>query len=320
MPERVLLRAATDEDAERLAAFLNACTLTYQGVARSSPAEARAQLHKPGTDPAVDSRVAVSGDEIVGFGQVWEASEEEVRLFARTHPDARGRGIGSALLEFCETRANELVGDRTRELTMTSWAADDQAPDLLAACGFSPVRYFLQMRIAAEAILPRAETPPGIDIESITEESVEDDALYDAWRDAFEGHWGHVDQGAAKFWQERRDAPREIFPFDASLWFVALRAGDVVGFSFCEQNVEDPRKLGRVAEIGVVESQRGQGLGYALLTHSLHALRERGAREVVLDVDAENVTSALRLYRKAGMTPHPAFTIWGKPLQPAGQT
>ena len=32
----------------------------------------------------------------------------------------------------------------------------------------------------------------------------------------------------------------------------------------------------------------------------------------MLDVDAENTTSALRLYQSAAMTPRPAFTIWEK--------
>jgi ribosomal protein S18 acetylase RimI-like enzyme len=91
---------------------------------------------------------------------------------------------------------------------------------------------------------------------------------------------------------------------------IARRGEDVVGFSFCEQNGE----LGRVAELGVVEALRGQGLGYALLTHSFDALRGRGATEIVLDVDAENVTSALRLYRKGRMRPEPSFTIWGKAI------
>ena len=126
----------------------------------------------------------------------------------------------------------------------------------------------------------------------------------------FAGHWGRVDQGASAFWEERRDAERQVFPYDASLWFIATRGEDVVGFSFCEQNGE----LGRVAELGVVDALRGQGLGYALLTHSFQALRGRGATEIVLDVDAENVTSALRLYRKAGMRPEPSFTIWGKEI------
>jgi mycothiol synthase len=310
MKEQVALRAATDDDADRPAAFLNTCTLTYQGLARSSPADARALLHEHGTDPATDSRLALTGDEIVGFARVWEAGDEEVRLYARTHPGSTGRGIGSALLEFCEDRARELTEDRPRELTTTNWAADEQAPELLVGRGFAPVRYFLQMKIAADAVPPPPDWPDDVAVKRFASGSVSDDALYDAWREAFAGHWGRVDQGAATFWDERRGVEREIFPYDPSLWFVAMRAGEIAGFSLCERNGE----LGRVAELGVVPAFRGQGLGYALLTHSFHELRGRGATEVVLDVDAENVTSALRIYRKAGMTERPSFTIWGKTL------
>ena len=313
MQEHVVLRAATDADADRLADFINTCTLAYQGVARSSPAEARAQLYEHGTDPAVDSRVALVQDEIVGFGRIWAASDDELRLYARTHPDATGTGIGSALLAFCEGRAHELALDRPRELTTTSWAADERAPELLTELGFAPVRYFLQMKIAADEIPARPDWPDGVDVEPLSEGRVEDDALYAAWRDAFAGHWGHVDQGAARFWEERRNPDRDVFPFDASLWFVATSASEVAGFSFCEQS----GARGRVAEIGVVDAHRGRGLGFALLTHSFHELRVRGAAEIVLDVDSENLTSAVRLYTKAGMTPHPSFTIWGKEVQGA---
>jgi mycothiol synthase len=307
--QELALRAATDDDADRLADFLNTCTLKYQGVARSSPSDARALLYEHGTDPAVDSRLALSGEEIVGFARVWEAGAEEVRLYARTHPDTTGEGIGSVLIEFCENRARELSRG-PRELTTTSWAADESAPGLLEERGFAPARYFLQMRIAVHSIPARAPWPEGIAVEPFGDGTVGDDELYEVWRAAFAGHWGRVDQGAAEFWDERRDAEREVFPHEPSLWFVASRAGEVAGFSFCEQNGE----LGRVAELGVVPAFRGQGVGYALLTHSFHELRSRGATELVLDVDAENVTSALRLYRKAGMTPHPSFTIWSKAI------
>jgi mycothiol synthase len=311
MQEQFVLRAATDRDADRLADFLNTCTLRYQGLARSSPADARSGLYEHGTDPSTDSRLALSGEEIVGFARVWTASEEELRLYARTHPDATGRGVATALLEFCENRARELSPGRSRELTTTSWSTDHVAPALLEARGFSPVRHFLQMRIAAHEIPPAGDLPDGVTVEPFSAGSVDDDALYQAWREAFAGHWGRMDQGATAFWEERRDPDREVFPFDPSLWFVARRDGEVVGFSFCGLN----DGLGRVGEIGVVEAFRGLGLGYALLTHSFEKLRARGATELVLDVDADNVTSALRLYRKAAMTPHPSFTIWGKEVQ-----
>jgi mycothiol synthase len=206
-----------------------------------------------------------------------------------------------------------LLPSDPRELTTTSWAADERAPELLTGLGFSPVRYFLQMKIASDEIPGRPAWPAGVYVEPFSEGRVEDDALYGAWREAFAGHWGHTDQGAARFWEERRNPDRDVFPFDSSLWFVAMSAGEVAGFSLCEQN----GVRGRVAEIGVVDAYRGQGLGFALLTHSFHELRSRGAAEIVLDVDSENVTTAVRLYTKAGMTPHPSFTIWGKEVQGA---
>ena len=282
-------------------------------MARSSPSEARAQLHDQGTDPAADTRLALVQDEIVGFGRVWAASDQELRIYARTHPEATGKGIGSALLAFCEGRARELADERPRQLTTTSWAADERAPDLLTGLGFGPVRYFLQMKVASGEIPGRPEWPAGVHVEPLSEGRVQDDALYRAWRDAFAGHWGHVDQGAARFWEERRNPDRDVFPHDSSLWFVAISAGEVAGFALCEQN----ESRGRVAEIGVVDAYRGRGLGFALLTHSFHELRGRGVAEIVLDVDSENTTSALRLYTKAGMTPHPSFTIWGKEVQGA---
>jgi ribosomal protein S18 acetylase RimI-like enzyme len=89
----------------------------------------------------------------------------------------------------------------------------------------------------------------------------------------------------------------------------------VVGFCLCELTASDAESVGRVAEIGVVPARRGAGLGFALLHDGFRELRGRGATRIVLDVDAENTTSALRLYQNAGMTPRPAFTIWEK--QPA---
>jgi len=41
-------------------------------------------------------------------------------------------------------------------------------------------------------------------------------------------------------------------------------------------------------------------------------LRRRGLERAALNVDAENTTGALRLYRKAGMEARPSFTVWAR--------
>ena len=130
MTQHFQARAATDADAVQLCAFLNSCTLAHQGIARFSPEDAVGRLHQAGADPRLDSFVISDADEIIGFGHVWPDGDDEIKFFARTHPDARGRGVGSLLLELCDRRAGELLpGGRW---TTTTWAADSAGPPLAA--------------------------------------------------------------------------------------------------------------------------------------------------------------------------------------------
>ena len=119
------VRFETDDDVVPLSEFLNACTLVHQGVSRSSPADIVARLHLGSADPRLDSFVAVSDGAIVGFAHLWADGPDEVKLFARTHPDARGRGIGTRLLSLCDRRAAEFLPGAQR--TTTTWAADAAA-------------------------------------------------------------------------------------------------------------------------------------------------------------------------------------------------
>ena len=144
------IRPATDADVVPLCEFLNACTLAHQGIARSSPADIAARLHHESADPRLDSFVEVRDGEIVGFAHLWAHGPDEVKLFARTHPDARGRGIGTRLLSLCDRRAAELLPGAQR--TTTTWAADAAAPALLEAQGYRPIRYFMTMEIGAGSV------------------------------------------------------------------------------------------------------------------------------------------------------------------------
>ena len=312
MSQLVEIRPGTDADVIPLCEFLNACTLVHQGVSRSSPADILARLHREGADPQLDSFVALVDGAIVGFAHLWPDGPDEIKFFARTHPEARGRGVGSRLLELCDRRAAELLPGAQR--TTTTWAADASAPALLEAQGYRPIRYFVTMEIDAGSVSePATVLPAGIERARLSTRPDLAGALYVAWKDAFAGHWGRQVGSEAEFWAERRDAKiGSAFPFEPELWLLALARGEVVGFCLCELGTTDAEPVGRVAEIGVVPAQRGAGLGFGLLHDGFRELKGRGATRIVLDVDAENTTSALRLYESAGMSPRPAFTIWEK--------
>ena len=315
----LFLRPATDADARTVGRFINVCTTTYQGVPRSSERDALERLHQDGSDPEVDSFLVWLQEELVGFGHVWRFTAAEVKCFARTHPEATVRGVGTLLLERCERRAAEhLAGEDEPRLTTTSWAADTLAAPLLEGRRYEPIRHFLKMTIEPAAV-PTTAPPWPTDVRMRPfSEGADEEAIYEASRAAFAEHWGGLSETRQQWWHERRDrkAPGE---FDPTLWLLAVDDADrVVGFSLCEESRSGERRIGRIAELGVVPSIRGRGLGNALLIHSFQLLKERGADEITLDVDAQNLTSAIRLYVKAGMTPHPSFTVWERNMRAPG--
>jgi mycothiol synthase len=308
----LLLRAATSDDAGSIAELLDECTRQYLERAGSlEDALSRLGLG----DPALDSRIALdSNANALGFGHVWKASPDEARGFIRVRPSARGRGVGSALLSWLEGRVGELTRELApaADLTLTTWAKDSDGPPLLERAGFTPVRRFLQMRVdLPRPSSPRVGWPPGVTVRTV-EPGEDDAALFAAFREAFAGHWGDVEVSEGDWWHENRDAPNA--GFDPSMWFVAVTAGAIAGFSLCRKREIDGEAIGWVSLLGVLPSLRGHGLGEALLLHSLGSFEARGYCRAALNVDVDNATGALRLYEKAGMSPVPAFTIWSKAL------
>jgi mycothiol synthase len=301
----VTLSNVTVDDAERVAAVLNECTKHYFNRP-SSVADARARL---GQSPREgDALLACDdGGRSLGFGHLWGTPSDEMRCFVRVRPAAKGRGVATALLSRFVERARE-AGAET--LTLTSWAQDPDAMPLLESLDFAPVRYFVQMRIDLETTDEHTtHWPDGIELDSY-ERGRDDAELFSAYADAFAEHWGQESVDEADWWDEIRDANGA--GFDPELWFVARADETIAGFSICRELEDEGETVGWVSLIGVRPAWRGRGLGDALLAHSLAQLRRRGLARAALNVDAENTTGALRLYRKAGMEPRPAFTVWSK--------
>ncbi len=281
--------AAGPAEADRVRAVLDAC--------------ARHDLGREATIEEARDRIAhgeaflvrLEGED-VAFAGLWQAGASEARAFGRVAPVARGRGVGTAVLE----RLVGLAKPIAPLLTVTSWAGDDAAAPLLESLGFVPIRYFLRMDVELDG--PRAvDWPDGIALRAYRKD--EDDApLFAAWTDAFSEHFGPAADNLDDWLAERRSE------LDPELWFLAVDERDeIAGFTFSSL-------AGKVGELGVVKAWRGRGLGRALLAHSLETFRERGLERASLNVDAENTTSALRLYRSAGMVETPSFTIWGRSL------
>ena len=292
------VRAATLDDADAVAGILDECTRQYFG--RPSTVDDAVERLREG-----EPLVALLDEVPAGFSHVWTASREEMRSFTRVRPSLKGHGVGTALL----AEAERLAGDAPL-LTAACWAADDGAPSVLESRGFEPLRFFQRMGVELVAAAAPTQPPAGM-VPRPFVPGDDDAAMYRVYQEVFSDHWGGA-QDEASWWHENRDAVNA--GYDPSLWLVAEADRATLGFLIAREREDEGETIGWVSLLGVAPASRGRGLGEALLTHGLAALRERGLRLAALNVDSENTSGALRLYRKVGMDPQPSFTIWGKRL------
>jgi ribosomal protein S18 acetylase RimI-like enzyme len=103
---------------------------------------------------------------------------------------------------------------------------------------------------------------------------------------AYENGGGYVEPFAI-WWPSLRDDSE----YDPALVFVAVNEQDgIVGVAQCWTGAY-------VKDLAVAPAMRRQGLGAALLHHTFHIFRDRGAPCIELKVKADNPSGALRLYR-----------------------
>jgi mycothiol synthase len=258
----------------------------------------RPAAQAPAGPPGRDFVLTVDG-EVAGYAYADppaadpHSGQSEVSGELMIHPDRRRRGLGRALAAEVAAAAD---GHALR-----LWAHGDlpAAAALAAAAGFERFRALWQMRRPlseppAEPVLPAGRTlrafVPGQD---------EDDWLALNAR-AFAKH---PEQGG---WTRHDLELREREPwFDPAGFFIAEKDGVMTGFHWTKVHPPEPDTagpgVGEVYVVGVDPSEQGSGLGRALTLAGLHYLRDRGADQVMLYVDEDNVP-AIRMYEALGFT------------------
>ena len=79
--------------------------------------------------------------------------------------------------------------------------------------------------------------------------------------------------------------------------YLAKKGGEVVG----KVHLQNAAGTGGIYGLGVLPERRGKGYGRAILLLAIEKLREAGAREIMLQVEAKNAT-ALGLYQSCGFS------------------
>jgi mycothiol synthase len=234
------------------------------------------------------------------------------------HPDYEAQGVGTVLMQWAEARANEKLSlaepDTRVTLTCGTWGINTAATALFQGLGYAPVRYYVTMGRELMEIPLLPVLPEGLTLRAV---KVPDELaeFHRVDMEAERDHWGYVERPFADSFAEFMHYLNEG-EADPSLWFVAMDGAQMAGISMCELKAPSDPTAGYIASLGVRQAYRQRGIGMALLLYSFRELYQRGQRKVQLNVDAANLTGALRLYERAGMQKIRQFEMYEKELRP----
>jgi mycothiol synthase len=241
-----------------------------------------------------------------------------MRYEGGVHPAYRGRGLGTALLDWAAGAAGVIHAGRFpgRPLSLQCGfpESDDRAAVLFAEHGFTPVRYFRRMTRRLERDnLPPARMPDGFEIVGYRADL--DEPMRVAKNEAFAEHWDSTPT-PPEMWRSRFTGPE--FQPELSPLAVDAATGEIVGLVITHLNQAQTAAMGQrdahLNNVATLRRARGLGIATALLVTMLQGARERGFGTASLDVDAENATGALGVYGKVGFTVADTWVTYGRDI------
>ena len=275
-----------------------------------SAAELRARVQMPHDDPHLDPTddmwvVATRAAGVVAYADGWLNGQDGQRSYRTecfVQPEQRGRGIGRALLTRQMQRAQAIArklaapgAPVTLTFVARAWEKQTAAVTVLEAKGLQRARAYLEMaRDLSRPVAAGAPPAAGLRLEAWTDPRA-DQAIWQAYNEAFADHWGYAPESFDSFSQRLL-----VGHTQRQHSFVAWAGNVVAGASLNDMDESRARGPAWVRQLFVRRAWRGRGLGRALLDASLRRAAELGYSQAGLMVDAENQCGAIRLYRSAG--------------------
>ncbi|AIV40961.1 MULTISPECIES: mycothiol synthase [unclassified Curtobacterium] len=236
-------------------------------------------------------RAAVVGDER-GVAVVRDGELELV-----VAPEARGQGVGSALVAQVLTPG---AGGATpaSDVPRLAWAHGDHpaARALADRYGWTPVRTLLQLRATVSDEPTGADVPDGYRIDAFRPGDPEDE---DAWLTLNAAAFAHHPEQGRMTLEDLRAREAESWFSGDDLLLLRDDSGALAGS--CWLKVEDG--VGEFYAVAVRPDLQGRRLGGVLMRAGSARLAGRGLTASALYVEGDN-EPALALYRRSGFTQH----------------
>jgi len=294
LPAGLSARALTIDDVDATIAMINACELHDSGDWMWERSDLLADVRTEGFDRKRDWIGVFGNDKIVAWGLYTHPR----RAWVDVHPDQRGRGVGTWLRHWAESRGRDHGSDRVTQVI------EDTRLDVAAmfqAVGYERrhTSWVLRMEHATEP--PHPTPPSGITLRPIRPH--DEGATMAMFETAFSEFADRLPSSEAAW--RAGTVEREGFTPDDLL--VALDGYTVVGGALLLDSEEI-----WVDKLAVAANHRHRGIARALLQTAFARSFERGYDHTMLSTDSR--TGALSLYERVGMRVTRSFTNWGLDL------
>ncbi|MFD1738144.1 GNAT family N-acetyltransferase [Bacillus salitolerans] len=276
-------RAARISDIEKLSQLIRDYDLDTLGEIETSEEDVKGLL------AAIDnlethSWIVEKEDRVViGFAGITKKGTHFPSLVI-VHPTYRHNGIEQQLIE----KMRLVVSGGTLIVSSNT----DYEHQLFSENGFKAARHWFTMKRSVDAFTSTPSLPPSLVIEPFVLNQ-DEEAVHQAFEESFSTHFGYEPSSLNDFLERTN---RE--GFDPNLWFLLKDQGEIAGFIFCKRGIDHHAEI---THVGVRPQWRKRGFGKVLLEYAFLQLRNEGRTSIHLDVDTENGTGAVKVYKTAGM-------------------
>jgi ribosomal protein S18 acetylase RimI-like enzyme len=287
----MVIRGAGWADVDAVVELLGAQNRAASGVAGIRAEYLRSEWAGPGFVLGEDNLIAEVDGRPVGYAAVRPTRELTIV------------GVDEALVDELLARILTRARGRAYEaVTVTVLSPESPLAALVARHPFELDRETLLMWRPLAGGVEEPRLPPGIELRTF--EPTDAAAVHGLLDDAYRGWDTRYVPMAHEDWVAWMTGDSE---FDASVWWLAERGGALVG---CVLHWSS----GWLKDIAVVPSERGRGLGAALVWQGFAEFSRRGVARVGLKVDGANPTGAVRLYERLGFVTSSRESIWSLAL------
>ncbi|MSP14787.1 MAG: GNAT family N-acetyltransferase [Chloroflexi bacterium] len=305
-------RLLTPEDTPALYRLAQAAAQVNGKTAPASRDRIRQELEQAHSSLATDSLCAASpAGELVAYAWITfdERLAQEGRAFLKgcVHPAFRRRGLGGLLIQWMESRAQQVWQTHSAPLPlMLRIDFYDRGADAIAL--FERMGYHLamaedEMRRDLTQPIPAGQLPPGMALQIWTPQRA--GQFFQVYQDAFRSRPGFPGW-TQEVWVQAFTGYDEFRP---DLSMLLLDGAQDVAYAVC--SVEEG--AGWIVQTGVRPAYRKRGLGGALLAETMRRFRAAGQEVAALSVNVNNPQAA-SVYHRLGFEYTRRYSSYRKAL------